>query len=582
MPGRVNHEADVCVVGGGMAGLCAAVSAARRGARVVLMHDRPVLGGNASSECRVHICGADRHNRLKHLRETGILEELRLENLRHNPHADFSLWDLVLYEAATREPRVSLLLNCSCVEAQVASGAVQSVTGWQMTTQTWHTVSAFIFVDCSGDGILAPLSGAEFRMGREGRDEFGESLAPEHPDTKTMGMTCLFEAREYPAPQKFEPPAWAYRYDRCEELPYGEAGHRWYRMGYWWVELGGEQNTIADAETVRDELLKICLGVWDHIKNRCPHRDEAARWALEWLQFLPAKRESRRYVTLHTLSQKDIESGGRFPDTVAYGGWSMDDHHPAGFHAVRIGAPPTLFHRAPSPYGIPYRCLVSKTVRNLMCAGRDAGCTHIAMSSTRVMGTGCSMGQAVGTAAAMAVRKGCLPHELLPFVGELQQTLLADDAYLPGVRQEFSALTRAARLTSSQGDPEPVRDGWNRQIGDDPHAWQWRPGDWISYCFPAAQDVREICLILDSGLDLLIQMSRHQRDDQLRTLPPCLPRALLVEGKTGGNWHTLYSTADNHHRLVRIPVDHPLEGVRATLRETWGDAPSRLYAFWVE
>jgi len=352
-------------------------------------------------------------------------------------------------------------------------------------------------------------------------------------------------------------------------------------MGYWWVELGGEQDAIADTEAVRDELLKVCLGVWDHIKNRCAHRHEAERWALEWIQFLPAKRESRRYLTLHVLTQNDIEDGGRFDDVVAYGGWSMDDHHPAGFRAVRLGAPPTIFHKAPSPYGIPYRSLVSRTVANLMCAGRTAGCTHVAMSSTRVMGTGCSMGQAVGTAAAMAVRKGCLPPAVLHSIAELQQTLLADDAYLPGVRFIPPPMTRAAHLVASRGDPEPVRDGWNRQIGDDPHAWTCREGDWVAYLFDGEKTVGTVSLVLDSGLDLLISMSRHQKDNQLRTLPPCLPRQFSVEGRKDGSWVTLFSEADNHQRLVRIPVDRPLDGIRFRLEKTWAGAPSRLYGFWI-
>jgi len=272
-----------------------------------------------------------------------------------------------------------------------------------------HRVKAKIFADCSGDAILAPLTGAQFRMGREARSEYGESIAPVKADTLTMGMSCFFQAREHTTPQPFTPPGWAYTFDSCDRLPYGAEGHGWPHMGYWWIELGGEYHSIYDTERLRDELLRIVYGVWDHIKNRCPGKSRAENLAVDWIQFLPAKRESRRYVGAHVLTQNDIEAGGRFEDAVAYGGWPMDDHHPSGFHSAGLGVPATVFHPAPSPYRIPYRALYSRNVSNLMFAGRNASCTHAAMSSTRVQGTGCSMGQAVGTAAAFALQKGIAP-----------------------------------------------------------------------------------------------------------------------------------------------------------------------------
>jgi len=575
-----SHQADICVVGGGMAGLCAAIAAARHGASVVLMHDRPVLGGNASSECRVHICGADRHNHVKNMRETGILEELRLENLARNPNRVFSVWDALLYEKARFQEGLTLLLNCSCHAAEMDGDRIASIIGWQLTTETAHTVRAAIFIDCSGDGILAPLSGAEHRIGREARHEYGESIAPEAADRKTMGMTCLFQSREYPTSQPFTPPPWAYRFERDEDLPYGAGGHRWWTMGYWWVELGGDFDSIHDTEMLRDELLKTALGVWDHIKNRGGHG--ADNWALEWLQFLPAKRESRRYVGRHVLTQGDIESGGRFPDTVAYGGWSMDDHHPAGFRAARLGAPATIFHHAPSPYGIPYGSLVSRNIENLMFAGRNASCTHAAMSSTRVMGTGCSMGQAAGTAAALAVRLEADPADVAERIGTLQQMLLRDDAYLPGVPQQFGPLTMQAKLVASQGDPEPLRDGINRPVGDAPHRWPCRPGDWVMFELSAPAHVESATVVLDSALHRNIQMSYHQRDDQLTRLPDELPRAFRLEGRRDGAWAPLAEAADNRARLIRVPVAQTLDAVRFTLASTWGAEETHLYAFHLD
>jgi hypothetical protein len=189
------HDVDFCVVGGGMAGLTAAVAAARHGAKVLLMQDRPVLGGNASGECRVHICGADRHNRLQNLRETGLLEELRLENLYRNPNRVFSIWDTILYETCRYQDGLTVLLNCTCLDGEASGGRIRSVTGWQLTTQTRHTVRARIFADCSGDGVLAPLTGAAHRVGREARGEHDEPGAPPEADRLTMGMSILFQTR---------------------------------------------------------------------------------------------------------------------------------------------------------------------------------------------------------------------------------------------------------------------------------------------------------------------------------------------------------------------------------------------------
>ncbi|MFW6457470.1 MAG: FAD-dependent oxidoreductase, partial [Planctomycetota bacterium] len=355
---RIEYDADFCVIGGGLAGILAAIAAARHGAETVLMHDRPVLGGNASSECRVHVCGADRHGRIPGLRETGIMEELRLENLARNPHQMWDIWDTVLYEKVHFQDNLTLLLNCSCMDAAMAGENIQSVTGWQLTTETFHEVQADLFADCSGDAVLAPLSEAEFRMGREASDEYEESIAPAEADDCTMGMSLMFWAQECDSPQPFDPPDWAYTFESCDDLPYGSDGHQRIREGYWWVELGGteEYDSIEDTEELRDELLRISYGVWDHIKNHCPVAD-AENWTLERMPFLPAKRESRRYVGQHVLTQNDIEAEGRFEDTVAYGGWTMDDHHPSGFWSGQLGHSPTIFHDAPSPYGIPYRSL---------------------------------------------------------------------------------------------------------------------------------------------------------------------------------------------------------------------------------
>ena len=396
----ITHRADFCVVGGGLAGLCAAIAAARHGARTVLMHDRPVLGGNASSEVRMWVCGAHGKNN----KETGIVEEIHLDNLYRNTYPNYSVWDSILYEKVRFQPNLTLLLNCACNAAAMAGDRIASVTGWQATAETWHVVEARNFADCSGDSVLAPLTGAQFRVGREAAAEFNEDIEPPVADRKTMGMSCLIQARETDRPQRFIPPTWAKVFATDADLPHRDHLIRGYQ-NYWWLELGGEFDSIHDTELLRDELLQIAFGVWDHLKNRGDHG--ADRWVLDWVGFLPGKRESRRYIGDHTLTQNDVRAEGRFDDLVAYGGWSMDDHHPAG---IRHPGRPTIFHPAPSPYGIPYRCLYSKNIANLFCAGRNISVTHAAMSSSRVMATCALLGQAVGTAAAVAHAQDLTPR----------------------------------------------------------------------------------------------------------------------------------------------------------------------------
>ncbi|MFW5841055.1 MAG: FAD-dependent oxidoreductase, partial [Planctomycetota bacterium] len=381
------HDVDLCVVGGGLSGLCAALAAARRGASVVLIQDRPVLGGNSSSEIRMWIGGAKGRNN----REGGIIEQLLLENFRRNELGNWRHWDLILYEAALLQEGLTLLLNCTCNELTMDGDCIEKVRAWQMTCETFHLVRAKLFADCTGDGILAPLSGAEFRIGREAASEFNEDIEPEQADNRTMGLSLLPQPREHHFPVEFHAPQWAKKLTD-DDLPH--RGRSVQRQNFWWIELGGMADSIHDAEQIRDELLSYLLGIWDLAKNR----DEPGleNWSLDWFGMLPGKRESRRYVGDHILTQNDVRAEGKFEDVVAYGGWSMDDHHPAG---LAYKGEPTIFHPAPSPYGIPYRCLYSRNIENLFCGGRAISVTHAALSSTRVMATCAVIGQAIGTAA---------------------------------------------------------------------------------------------------------------------------------------------------------------------------------------
>ncbi len=574
----IRHRVSFCVVGGGLAGLCAALAAARRGVKTLLLHDRPVLGGNASSEIRMWICGA----RGEHMRETGIIEEIQLENRYRNPASSYAVWDEILYGKAAFQENLTLLLNCSCLDAAMNGSRIASVKGWQLTTETWHEVEADLFADCSGDSILAPLTGAEFRMGREAAAEFEEDIAPEQADDKTMGMSCLIQARETTTPQRFIPPAWAYSYPNEEGMGHPHRKHDFHGAGtnFWWLEIGGEGDSVHGAEAHRTELLKIAYGVWDHIKNYGDHGAE--NWMLDWVGFLPGKRESRRYLGDHLLTQNDVRSEGRFDDIIAYGGWPMDDHHPAGF---RHPGAPTTFHPAPSPFGIPYRCIYSRNIENLFFAGRNISATHAAMSSTRVMATCAILGQAVGTAAALAASRHVAPRKVgTAHIAELQQWLLRDDCYLPWQTRSVGEAFRRATLSATEGDPEPLRSGVDRPVGKEAHAWQTRVGARVTVQFDRPRSLRTLRLVFDSDLSDRTPNMPALRPLGYRApgLPPALVRGFHVEVPGPGSqdkWRTVASVADNHQRLVTVDMNRSaISAFRLTLDASWGAEEVRVFA----
>ena len=574
----LSHQFDFCVVGGGMTGLVAALAAARRGVKTALVADRPVLGGNASSEIRMHICGAHGAN----MRETGILEELLLENHSRNPGSNYSIWDSVLYGAAQEQENLSLFLNCTVTEAQTDGKRITSVRGWQMTNETWHTFNATLFADCTGDGILAAYSGAEFRIGREAKSEYGERIPPDVADAKTMGTSCLMQLREYAGPQPFTPPAWAHKYD----APHGSG--RWWDLNtnFWWIEVGGDSEDILHVtEESRADLMKIVFGVWDYMKNRSPEKEKHANWALDWVGFLPAKRESRRYIGDHVLTQNDVEAQGKFDDIIAYGGWTMDDHFPAGFYHPTGG---TIFHPAPSPFGIPYRTLYSRNIENLFCAGRCHSATHAAMSATRVMATCSMMGQAVGAAAAIAVRDALTPRGVYKKrIAELQQSLMDDDQYIPWHTREIPALSRGAKLTAD-ADPEPLRNGVDRPVGDADNGCRVPLGSAITYRFGAPAELSCVRIVFDSDLNRQDTIerpeNRNMRYRQPLVAPPWgLPASLVkdfrIEAETDGEWRVIARVENNKQRLVRLPVSATATALRLVCESTYGASDAHLFAF---
>jgi hypothetical protein len=443
-------SADITVVGGGLAGCCAAIAAARQGATVALVQNRPVLGGNSSSEIRVWACGATAHGTHSFARETGIIGELLVENQYRNIDGNPYYWDLVLLEAVRAEPNLTLFLNTDVrtVEAEGPDDArvVRSVTGWMMGSEREIRFTSPVFIDCSGDGLVGALAGAWYRLGCEARDEYGESWAPEDGNDTTLGSTILFYTKDVGHPVRFVPPSFA---RDITKTPIPE--HRVIRTdlngcAYWWIEWGGDRDVVHDNEEIRDELQAVVYGIWDYIKNS--GKFDADTLTLEWIGAIPGKREYRRFVGDYTLTQHDVLGQTFFPDRIGFGGWSIDLHPPGGMYATEPGS--RHWHSAGN-YHIPLRVLYSRNVTNLWMAGRNISCSHVAFGSTRVMLTCAAVGEAAGTAAALALRRGWTPRDLATSnIDELHRVMVRSDASLLGVENTDPAdLALSARTRAS-------------------------------------------------------------------------------------------------------------------------------------
>ncbi len=445
-------QADVTIVGGGLAGVCAAIAAARLGSSVSLIQNRPVLGGNASSEIRVWVSGASATGTHRYARESGIIGELFLENQYRNPEGNPYIWDLVVLERVRAEENIQLFLNTD-VHTVAAIGPpearrIESVTGWMMGSERSIRFISPIVLDCTGDGLIGHLAGAQHRIGREGRDEFGESWAPPEADSTTLGSTILFYTKDVGRPVKFVPPGFSLdiTQTRIPEMRVIDSGVD--GCHYWWIEWGGipEIDPVHDNERVRDELWSVIYGIWDYIKNS--GKFDAENMTLEWIGALPGKREYRRFIGDYVLTQQDVMDQRLFDDRVAYGGWSIDLHPPEGIYSVKASS---VHWYSDGPYHIPFRSLYSINVENMLMAGRNVSASHVAFGSIRVMATCAVMGEAAGTAAAMCARYGLTPRSLhVTNLPQLQQILLRQDAAILGIRNaDKEDLARTATVSAS-------------------------------------------------------------------------------------------------------------------------------------
>ncbi|MEO6922381.1 MAG: FAD-dependent oxidoreductase, partial [Bryocella sp.] len=430
---------DLVIAGGGLSGVCCAITAARAGIRVILVQDRPVLGGNASSEVRLWVLGATSHmgNNNRWAREGGVIDELLVENLWRNPEGNAVLFDALLLEFVRREPRIELLLNTAIDGiTRDDAGRILSATAYCSQNQTRYSLQAPLFCDASGDGILGFLAGAAFRVGAEAKSEFGEGLAPDQPENTLLGHSLYFYSRDTGHPVTYVPPSFALQditaIPRFRELRITDSGCR-----LWWLEYGGDRDTVYDTEEIKWELWKVAYGVWDHIKNSGKFPG-AETLTLDWVGTIPGKRESRRFEGDMMLTQQDVVEQRTHDDAVSIGGWAIDLHPADGVYSEKPGC--TQWH-SKGVFQIPYRTMYSRNIPNLFLTGRLISASHIAFGSTRVMATCAHNGQAVGMAAVMCTEKHLQPRDLVQPepMRELQNRLLRSGQNIPGLIYEAKA-----------------------------------------------------------------------------------------------------------------------------------------------
>ncbi len=392
---------DLVVVGGGMAGTCAALSAARLGLKVALIQDRPVLGGNNSSEVRVHLGG--RINLQPYPALGNLVNEIGPTKGGNAQPASY-YEDQKKYIAVEAEKNISLFLNYRANAITKNGNSIISVIAINTENAKVLSFSAPLFADCTGDGTIGALAGADFMMGRESRNEFNEPTAPERKDSMTMGSSVQWYSEETSQPSSFPKITWA--------LPFTENSAQKVKLGEWTWETGMQYNQIKDFERIRDYGLMVVFSNWSFLKNRSSIKDTYKNSELKWVAYIAGKRESRRLTGDFILREQDLTDKTIYPDGTASTSWTIDLHYPDPENTKHFPENEFLSiakHKPIYPYPIPYRCFYSRNIPNLFMAGRNISVTHVALGTVRVMRTTGMMGEVVGMAASV-----CMKHQILP------------------------------------------------------------------------------------------------------------------------------------------------------------------------
>lgn len=577
-------EFDVIVVGGGSAGVPAALAAARNGAKTALIQNRPTLGGNCSVEAGVGVNGAGGNH--PGWREAGIIEEAGWITSSQK-QINYSLAFKQLCDA---EENLTVFLNQHVFEAVMdGKSRIKGVKSVSTLTGLISEYKGTLFIDCSGDGWLGYYAGAEYRHGREASSEFKEKLAPKKADAITMsgcimgdgnGYMTAFRSKKTKHRVPFSLPPWV-KPIKTLESPHRTLRKRVPGVGTWWMEHPGDIDDAMQAEEARDELIKVSLAFWDYVKNRSDVAAKARNYELVMIPILDAKRESRRLVGDYMVNQNDVESGRLFPDRIAYAGWDLDIHHPKGIYSGKEGS--LDFKNHVPLNSIPFRSIYSKNIENLLMAGRCLSYSHVALGTVRVQSTLATVGQAAGTAAAMCVDRKIDPRELgQKHIGDLQQELLKDDQAIQGIRNEDAKdLARKATVTASSYDrranrnfkPANVTNGWTRLTENRASMWRSDPKQslpqWVELDFGKPTEFNTVQLTF-------VTYPNGQRP-KLPFSPACVKNYDL-EAWVDGKWVTVARVRDNFQRhRVHSFITQAATKLRLMVSATHGDKSASLF-----
>lgn len=395
---------DFVVVGGGVAGMCAAIAAARTGSRVALIQDREVLGGNNSSEIRVGLGG--RLNIGLYPSLGYLLNEFAPETKGNARTADIYQDDKKL-KAVLAERRITLFMGYRVTEVKKRENRIVSVVATDVLNHSRIKVSGRLFADCTGDAVLGVLAGAEWHMGRESKAEYGEPSAPDKADGMTMGASLQWYCLEDSINRPFPDIDWGLKLD--------ESSVQVVRRGQWYWEVGMRDDQIADAERIRDYGMYVAYSNWAYLKNHYSKKEDYAKSYLGWVSYVAGKRESRRLLGEFVLREQDLKQNVIYPDGSASTSWYIDQHYPDPENSRLFPGREYLSCGHLDPMGfypIPYRCFYSKDVENMFMAGRNISVSHIALGTVRVMRTTAMMGEVVGMAATICRRRKALPKDV--------------------------------------------------------------------------------------------------------------------------------------------------------------------------
>lgn len=403
LTGRVSLEVeegtyDVVIIGGGLSGCGAALAARKHGLKVALVQDRPLFGGNASEEIRVHTLGI-----------FGKSEEIiKTIDTFHYPNGDEKAKvDQVKREKALVDSGTDLFPGHIVIGLGKDGDKITSVEAREARSGKIRRFKAPVFIDATGDGWLGFWAGAEFREGRESKNEFdegwdryGELWSPENPDMRTMGTSVLWNSQQGTQRTIFPAVPWAMPVAKDHEAIKGE---------WFWEYSNNDLNQVHDAEQIRDHVLRAIFGSYSNAKRH----PKNATVELKWVAYVGGKRQSRRLMGDYIYTMKDATELREFPDTVVEERRELDGH----YQIKETGSPydflsKAMFMKLGGIYEIPFRCFYSRNISNLMMAGRCFSCSHVGLSGPRVMNTCAQMGIATGFAAVVCKKHGALPREV--------------------------------------------------------------------------------------------------------------------------------------------------------------------------